>query len=189
MRLRDWALLLAPLVVLGAIVGCVIQWSVDGPMETDTRPAVLRDETPVTVPTSGESLDHSFGLVDTPIGKLLSRSHPDSLRTLIGERVQLPVDMRLAANDVAFWVGPSGRALLVVIDRDTRSNAERQKGLPSGSPLGAVSDATQLIVSGVITRVPAAEGRHSWALSREDAALLNQRGAYLRVDSVEPPAR
>ena len=189
MRLRDWALLLAPLAVLGAIVGFVIQWSVHGPMETDTRPAALRDETPVTVPTSGEYLDHSFGLVDTPIGKLLSRSGPDSLRTLIGERVQLPVDMRLAANDVAFWVGPSGRALLVVIDRDTRSNAERQKGLPSGSPLGAVSDATQLIVSGVITRVPAAEGRHSWALSREDAALLNQRGAYLRVDSVEPPAR
>ena len=188
MRLWDWTVLLTPVVVLGGIVGFAISLAGDRVRDNDIRPDVVRREASA-VGTSGESPDRSSGVVDTPIGKLLSSSSADSLRALIGERVQLSVDMRLAANDVAFWVGPSGRALLVVIDRDTRSNAERQRGLPSGSPLGAVSDAAQLIVSGVITRVPAAEGRHSWALSREDAALLNRRGAYLRVDSVEPPAR
>ena len=183
MRIRDWAWLLAPLVVLGAMIGFVIWPSIARTGEDNIRPDFLRDNG-APVATSGESPNHSIGLVDSPLGELLSGRGPATLRPLIGQRVQVPVDMGVAANDVAFWVGRPGRDLLVVINRDTRSSAERQQGFPSDSALGTVSDPTQLIVSGVIDPVPYAEATYGWALTREDAALLNRRGAYLRVHSI-----
>jgi hypothetical protein len=151
----------------------------DGVAERNIRP----DGEPAAVPTSGESSDRSFGRVD--IEELLSGRDPGTLRMLIGQRVQLPLDMRGSATNVAFWIGPSRRELLVVIGRDTRSGAARQRSLPSRNPLGAVSDATQIMVSGVIDRVPNTDARLNWGLTRPETVRLLSRGAYLRIDSVE----
>ncbi len=73
--------------------------------------------------------------------------------------------------------------MLVVLDRDTRTSLDRQRGLPSSSrinppPRGIVT------LSGVVTEVPHAEAMYSWRLTRRDADLLAERGVYIRANAI-----
>lgn len=112
----------------------------------------------------------------------------EDLTDLVGQQVDLAVDIGQAVNDVAFWIGTPPDQMLVVINRGTRSGVERQLGLPSATdftppPRGLVT------VRGVIEPLPYAEAMYSWGLTRRDVALAQERAVYLRVNqivSVEP---
>jgi hypothetical protein len=103
---------------------------------------------------------------------------------LIGRRVDLHVTVQDVANDVAFWAGEGDNRVLVVMGRDDRTGAERQRGLPSSSGVARLAAGEQAAVSGTVQRLPRAEEMHSWQLSRADAQELLDRRIYVRADSV-----
>jgi hypothetical protein len=105
---------------------------------------------------------------------------------LVGRRVDLHVPVQQHINDVAFWVGPKDNRLLVVLARDDRDGATRQRGEPSTSGIGTVTAGQQATISGTIQRVPYAEAMYSWGLTNTDRAALMERRIYLRADTVSP---
>lgn len=103
---------------------------------------------------------------------------------LVGRRVDLHVDVQSKINDVAFWVGPPGNRVLVVLARDNRNGAKRQKGVPASHGIIPVQDGQQAAISGVVRPVPAAEHRFSWNLTERDERELRDRKIYIRADSI-----
>jgi hypothetical protein len=103
---------------------------------------------------------------------------------LIGRRVDLHVDVQKRANDGAFWVGSPDNRLLVVLGRDTRDSAQRQRGVSSGHHAVPVRDGQRATVSGVIRPVPVAEQRYSWNLTADDERELGDRKVYIRAETV-----
>lgn len=103
---------------------------------------------------------------------------------LVGRRVELRVPINQHINDVAFWVGTGDSRLLVVISRDTRDGAERQRGEGSASGVRPVRAGETAVISGTIERVPYAEAMYSWGLTTRDRSELMDRRIYLRADNV-----
>lgn len=105
---------------------------------------------------------------------------------LVGRRVELEVPLlSRAGSEGVFWVGPSDNPLLVVIARDTRTDSRKRAGDPADPGIEPLTSGT-LLISGRIQKVPAAEQRLSWNLTRADVQRLDQRPIYLRADSVRP---
>jgi hypothetical protein len=114
----------------------------------------------------------------------LFRSAGNDLRPLEGHEIAFDVDAR-RVNAVAFWMGTPPDDVLVVIDRDVRTDVERQHSRPADRALTAPAAGT-VTVRGIVTPVSYPEETYSWTLSRPDTAHLLHRGAYVRVTSVEP---
>jgi hypothetical protein len=104
--------------------------------------------------------------------------------TLVGRRVDLHVDVQDRANDRAFWVGSRDNRVLVVLGRDNRTGAQRQKGAPASHGIAPVHTGQRATISGVIRAVPKAEHRYSWDLTREDERDLSERKIYIHADTV-----
>jgi hypothetical protein len=105
---------------------------------------------------------------------------------LIGRRVDLHVPIQEIASDVAFWVGEGDNRVLVVMGRDDRDGAERQRGLPSSSGVANPAAGQQAAISGTVRRLPNAEEMHSWQLTRDETQELLDRRIYVRADSLTP---
>jgi hypothetical protein len=103
---------------------------------------------------------------------------------LIGQRVDLHVAVQSVPNEVAFWVGERDNRVLVVLGRDNRSGAQRQRGVPSGHGISPVHAGQQATISGSVQRLPRAEEMSSWRLTEGEFAELLDRKLYIRADSV-----
>lgn len=124
------------------------------------------------------------GALGTLITEVETITGTNDAAQLVGRRVDLHVDVQEVANDVAFWVGPRGNRLLVVLARDTRSGADRQAGAPSGHAIVPVRAGQQATISGVIRRLPDAEATDSWNLTRRDVDEVAARKVYVHADRV-----
>lgn len=103
---------------------------------------------------------------------------------LIGRRVDLHVTVQDIANDVAFWVGEGDNRVLVVMARDNRDGADRQRGVPASHGISPVKAGQMAAISGSVQRLPKAEDMFSWKLTRNEAAELADRRIYVRADTV-----
>ena len=149
-------------------------------------PDLVRTETgnPGTVGTSGV-LDRDES--PTPVAggiihELETITGANDGHQFVGRRVEITVPVQQHLNDEAFWAGMGDNRLLVV--RDNRDAAQRQRGEPAPGPVDAVRPAQQAIVFGTIQRVPDAEAMQRWGLSDADRAELMERRIYLRADDV-----
>jgi hypothetical protein len=104
---------------------------------------------------------------------------------LVGRRVDLHVPVNQHINDVAFWIGAGDNRLLVVMARDDRDAAERQRGAPSHGGLESFQAGQRATISGSIQRVPYGEAMYGWGLTDADRAELMERRIYLRADTVK----
>jgi hypothetical protein len=77
---------------------------------------------------------------------------------LVGRRVDVHVDVQELANDTAFWVGPRDNRVLVVLARDRRSSADRQRGVASSHDIAALRSGLRAAVVGTIRAMPGDEG-------------------------------
>ena len=104
--------------------------------------------------------------------------------SLVGRHVDLHVDVQDRANDYAFWVGSPDNRLLVVLRRDNRDGAERQRGQPSNHRIAPVHGGQRATISGVVRAAPKGEHRYSWNLTRDDENELVDRKIYIDADAV-----
>ena len=160
-------------VVVGAAALTVLAVVERGPYEVEDPDTTVGGP---PLPTTG-----------TAVAALGSLGGREDLSPLIGRRVEVVADIGSRVNDVAFWTGSPPDDLLVVIGRDTRSGAERQRGEPSGDAL-SVPVRGVAVLRGLIEPLPHAEAMFSWRLTRRDIAVAHERGVYLRVDEVVPLA-
>jgi hypothetical protein len=109
----------------------------------------------------------------------LSEGHP-----LVGRHVELHVPIAGQANDQAFWIGSNDNRVLVVPNRDRRDGAERQEGLLAGNAIDPLQAGDTAIISGSIQKLPQAEGRFNWGLTKRDEQEVAVSGVYLRADTV-----
>jgi hypothetical protein len=103
---------------------------------------------------------------------------------LVGRKVDLHVPVQSRANDVSFWVGEKDNRMLVVMERDRRTGAERQRGEPAMHYISPVHAGQQADIAGSIQKVPYEEAMYSWGLSTLDRRELAERPIYIRADSV-----
>lgn len=158
-------------VVVGAAALTVLAIVARGPYDAEGPDATVGGP---PLPTTGSVID--------ALGSLGGR---EDLSALIGQRVEVVVNIGPRVNDIAFWTGTPPDDLLVVIGRDTRSGSDRQRGEPSDDAL-SVPVLGMALLRGVIEPLPYAEAMFSWRLTRRDIAVVQERGVYLRVDEVIP---
>jgi hypothetical protein len=190
-RSRKVSLLLlsAAVVALGAFA---VWLSPGGNAGLKQGTGLVRTETgnPGTVGTSGTLPDGaeqaSVPLAGSIIHDLETITGANDGHELVGRRVDLHVPVSHHINDVVFWVGASDNRLLVVLARDDRDGAERQRGEPSNSSINSLRAGQQATISGSIERVPYAEAMYSWGLTNADRAELMERRIYLRANTVRP---
>ena len=130
-------------------------------------------------PLPGEGV----AMLGTALAAIGTAGGPEDLQELVGRRVRLTVDIGLAINDVAFWVGTAPSDLLVVIGQDARTPADTSGLLPAAHtinppPRGVVT------IEGVIREVPYAEATYSWRLTERDIDLLAERGVYVHTYAI-----
>jgi hypothetical protein len=114
---------------------------------------------------------------------------PSKVRHLIGRRVEIEVPLGAHVNDVAFWARYEEHPLLVVLSRDARDGAARQRGEPTPAAIGDADASGNATVTGRIEQIPHAEAMHSWGLTNSDREQLLKRPVYLRVTGIEPNSR
>jgi len=194
-RRRTGKLVLAALVT---VVVAAVVWAaaIDRRAGADSRSAGLNTEG--GIPTSGSGGDAGTGGDQGPpavvppraIQRLSALSRGDNLESLIGRQLDLEVTIN-DPNDVAFWADEDGRRALVVLKRDTRTDAQRQNGEPPTHHIEPLRGGDRVRITGTVDRLPHAEAMYSWNLSTRDAAELRRSYAYIRADrvTVEPPAQ
>ena len=167
--------LIASLVAVALFVGVI--WYVTEGTNTGQEGLVgttgtLRDEDD----SNGNGVIHEL---DTITGM-------NDAQELVGRRVDLHVPIQQHLNDVAFWVGSKDNRLLVVLARDTRGGATRQRGEPSSHGLDAQYEGEMATISGTVQPLPKPEEMYSWALTEVDRKALLDRRVYIRADTVTP---
>jgi hypothetical protein len=105
-----------------------------------------------------------------------------------GQHVELRVQAADANNDSAFIVGTGDNRMLVVMNRDTRTSADRQQGVPSRHGIAPIDGGGHMvtIVGTIEARPRHAEEMASWNLTRSEKLLLAEKGVYVRADRVTP---
>jgi hypothetical protein len=78
--------------------------------------------------------------------------------------------------------------MLVAVNRDTRTSADRQQGVPSRHGVAPVDGGAHVVtIVGTIETAPRyAEEMASWNLTRSEKLLLAEKGVYVRADRVTP---
>jgi hypothetical protein len=128
------------------------------------------DEAVVAQPAVIQELDTITGSVDG--------------QQLIGRRIDLHVVVQSVPNDVVFWIGPPDNRVLVALARDTRSEAERQRGVTPRHHILPVHAGQSAAISGSIQRIPRADEMSNWRLTENDVAEAVDRKLYIRADTV-----
>ena len=186
-RSRKVGLLLLSAAVL-AVAAVAVWMSPRGGGGRDLGAGLVRTETgnPGTVGTSG-TLDAGQGSDVTDgntIRDLTTITGANDGNQFVGRRVSLSAPVSQHLNDTAFWIGEGDNRLLVVLARDDRDGAERQRGEPADKSLGNLEVGHRATIAGSIQRVPYSEAMYSWGLTNTDRAELMDRRVYLRADSV-----
>ena len=150
---------------------------------------LVRTETgnPGTVGTSGTlnpDQDSAAG-PDHIIRELSTITGANDGHQFVGRRVELNAPIHQHINDTAFWIGEGDNRLLVVLARDNRDGAERQRGEPADTGL-TLDAGHRAAIAGSIQQVPYSEAMYSWGLTTTDRAELMDRRVYLKADSVTP---
>ena len=177
-------LLSAAVIVLAAFA---IWLSPGGGGGRDQGTGLVRTETgnPGTVGTSGTLPDNNSGpSASNVIHDLETITGVNDGHELVGRRVELNAPVSRHVNDVAFWTGSGDNRLLVVLARDDRDGAERQRGEPSNTGVNSLREGQQAKISGSVQRVPYSEAMYSWGLTNADRAELMDRRIYVRADTV-----
>jgi hypothetical protein len=107
----------------------------------------------------------------------------DELR---GREVTVRARSQDVASDVAFWVNHEGRRLLVVVNRDRRTDAQRYVGVPALHGIANLEPNVPVTVRGRVEPLPHAEAMYSWNLTEADLAALRRETSYLRAETVTP---
>jgi hypothetical protein len=179
------------LLLSGAVIlmAAVAVWLSPGGGGLDQGRGLVRTETgnPGTVGTSGtlDAGQDSREPAGNTIRDLETITGANDGNQFVGRRVALSVPINQHVNDVAFWVGEGDNRLLVVLARDGRDEAERQRGDAAHSGLG-LGAGQQAAIAGSIQRVPYSEAMYSWGLTNTDRAELMDRRVYLKADTVTP---
>lgn len=105
---------------------------------------------------------------------------------LIGRRVDFHVKVADVNNSTSFWVGNKDNRMLVVIARDNRSDAQRDRGAPSTNGIQAVQAGQAARITGRIEGIPPAEARYSWGINDSVRRALSDQKVYIRADTVVP---
>jgi len=100
-----------------------------------------------------------------------------------GQRARVTVRASQLANAATFWAGMSPRDILVVIERDRRTQEDRDSSRPADRAFPVNVDGV-VQMEGAVEPVPSAEGMFSWGLTERDRRRVAERGVYLRVDHV-----
>jgi len=105
---------------------------------------------------------------------------------LIGRRVDFHLKAADINNDTSFWVGNKDNRLLVVLGRDNRSNAQRDRGTPSPNDIKPAAPGQMVHITGLIEGIPNVEARYSWGLNESVRRALKDQKVYIRADHVTP---
>lgn len=106
---------------------------------------------------------------------------------LIGRPVTLHVDgQELGEQLAAFWVGDGGSRMLVVLNRDTRSSEQRQRGDAPSHGIAPAQPGQPVTITGTVQRLPRAEEMASWRLTAADRAALQDQKVYIQAHTVTP---
>jgi hypothetical protein len=106
---------------------------------------------------------------------------------LIGSRVDLHVMVAEDLNDyTSFWVGNKDNRILVVLERDSRSDAQREHGAPSPNDITRAVPGQTVHITGTIQDIPFAEAISSWELNDSQRQELQDQKVYIRAEHVTP---
>ena len=100
---------------------------------------------------------------------------------LVGQPIELNIDVSQAANDVAFVLALAPGDFLTVISRDVRGGAQRQLGLPPAHSLPVENTRGIVRVHGTFREEPSSEDRYNWQLTESEQRVLNGKGVYFAV--------
>ena len=104
---------------------------------------------------------------------------------LIGRRVDLRVPVEAAgAGNTTYWLGSGDNRLLAVHARDATEGGGHRAGSETRTHGVEPVNGRKAAVTGTIQRVPDAEERFSWRLTREEEEELLQRNIYVRAERV-----
>jgi hypothetical protein len=107
-----------------------------------------------------------------------------------GRRVELRVKLGGRASEAnamgTFWVGAPDRRVLVVLNRDARTEQQRLEGTSPAQTIPQVQGADTVVVSGTVQTLFRREDMYSWGLTRDEQRALAERPLYIRADSVQP---
>jgi hypothetical protein len=105
---------------------------------------------------------------------------------LIGRRVDFSVKVANINNYTSFWVGTKDNRMLVVLERNKRSDAQRDRGAPSSNDIKPAAAGQMVRITGDIEQIPDAEARFSWGLDDSQRGALQDQKVYIRADHVMP---
>ena len=105
---------------------------------------------------------------------------------LIGRRVDFHVKVGDVNNYTSFWVGNKDNRMLVVLGRDNRSEAQRDRGRPSPNGIQPVKVGQTARITGTIEGIPPAEARYSWGINDSVRRALKNQKVYIRADNLIP---
>lgn len=106
---------------------------------------------------------------------------------LIGRRVDFHVRASDMNNYGAMWIGNGSNRALVVLARDNRTSAQRDRGVPSPNNIQPVKAGQMAHITGTIERIPKDdEARFSWGLADSQHQANTDLKVYIRADSVTP---
>ena len=140
------------------------------------------------VGTSGILASDATTTSTTPIQDLKALLGTDDPVALAGRRVEIEVPTLAEHNPTTFWIGGAEDRLLVVMGRDTRNGSERQASAAPAHDIAPGRAGQQTSISGIVQRVPTAEGRFNWDLTSSQTRELKRRGVFILADRVRPTA-
>jgi hypothetical protein len=105
---------------------------------------------------------------------------------LIGRRIDFHVKVADVNNYTSFWVGNKDNRMLVVLARDNRTDAQRDRGAPSTNGIQPVNAGQTARITGTIEGIPHAEARYSWGINDSVRRALKDQKVYIRADTIAP---
>ena len=126
------------------------------------------------------------GNANATLHELESLTGVNDQNELIGHRVDFDVKVADINNAGSFWIGNGDNLALVVLGRDNRTPAQRDRGAPSANNIQPVKAGQMVHVTGTIEKIPYAEARYSWGLADSQHQNIERLKVYIRADSVAP---
>ena len=105
---------------------------------------------------------------------------------LIGRELTVRARASNVATDIAFWSEEGGRRILVVPNRDRRTDAQRQQGIPAMNGITGRVGSGMVLITGRVEPLPHPEAMYSWNLTAGDRNSLKSEQVYLRGETVRP---
>lgn len=188
-----------PVLAVVVITALAVRWLSERPRELHLtqgqQTGTLRDEaTPELESDAVPSTGGDTATAAATSGSLASPAIVKEIETitgsldgheLIGRRVDLRVPVHAAgAGDTTFWIGSGDNRLLVVLERDTRQ--DQSEGAETVEHRIRPVNGRAAFITGTIQRVPDAEERVSWRLTRQEEEELLERNIYVRAERVVP---